>query len=157
MSDANGKDISRDQKVSKLRNGTVIDHLKPGTALKVIELLGIVDGHILTIGMFFESKKIGRKDIVKIENRVLSPDELSRLAIISPDATVCVIEDYAVTGKSNVQVPGEVPDIIRCNNPKCITNHEKVSTRFSVEVMDPLKVRCQYCERSMAGNEISFI
>ncbi len=147
---------SLDMKVAKLRNGTVIDHLSPGAALKVIDLLGIVDGHILSIGMFLESAKHGRKDIVKIENRILDPDELAKLAILSPGATVCVIQDYHVKEKQRVKLPHVASDIIKCNNPKCITNHEIVSTRFNVEAEEPLKVRCAYCERAMAGSEIVF-
>lgn len=146
--------VSRDMRVTKLRSGTVIDHLRPGTAMKAIEVLGVTDGCAMSIGMFFESKKMGRKDILKLENRVLTPEEMQKIAILSPEASVCIIQDYAVVNKLDVRLPEEVEAVIRCNNPKCITNHENVPTRFSVEGGDPLKVRCRYCERSMAGGEI---
>lgn len=144
-------------RVNKLRSGTVIDHLRPGTAMKVVELLGIVDGSILSIGMFFESRKMVRKDILKIENRTLTEEEISKLAVISPDATVCDIEGYSVRRKIHVRLPETVTEIIRCTNPNCITNHEFVPTHFHVESASPLKVRCRYCERAMSGGEIAFL
>ncbi len=146
--------ISREMKVSKLRSGVVIDHLPPGSAMKAIQVLGISDGSTLAIGMYFESKKMGRKDILKVENRTLTPREINKIAVISPEATVCIIKDYSVVDKFQVHLPDEVEGIIRCNNPNCVTNHEKIVTCFAVVEKDPLVVRCRYCERSMDRNEI---
>lgn len=149
--------ISREMKVSKLRNGAVIDHLRPGTAMKAIQVLGITDGTTLAIGMYLESKKMGRKDILKVENRRLTAEEINKIAVLSPEASVCHIQDYAVVEKVRVHVPREIAAIIRCNNPKCITNHERISTRFAVVTDEPLAVRCRYCERSMAGDDITLL
>lgn len=149
--------ISKEMKVSKLRNGAVIDHLAPGMAMKAIEFLGVRGDDSLAIGMFFESKKMGRKDILKFENRQLSREEINKIAVMSPEATVCIIKDYNVVEKFKASLPHEIEGIIRCSNPKCITNNEKVATRFVVQEKEPLLVRCQYCERAMHGNEIEFV
>jgi aspartate carbamoyltransferase regulatory subunit len=149
--------ISKEMKVSKLRNGAVIDHLAPGMAMKAIEFLGVRDDSTLAIGMFFESKKMGRKDILKFENRELTRDEINKIAVLSPEATVCIIKDYNVVDKFSASLPREIEGIIRCSNPKCITNNEKIATRFVVQEKDPLIVRCQYCERAMHGSEIEFV
>jgi len=148
---------SKKIRVSKLRNGAVIDHLEPGSAMKAIEFLGVSDGSTLSIGMFFESKKMGRKDILKIENRTLSPDEINKISILSPEATVCIIKEYKVEKKFKAHLPDKIEGIIRCNNPNCVTNHEKIATCFIVQNKEPLMVRCQYCERVMHGNEIVLI
>jgi len=157
MSKKDKPNVSHEMKVTELRNGAVIDHLRRGTAMKVIEVLGITDGSTLSIGMYFESKKMGKKDIVKIENRSLTKDEMSKIALISPEATVCIVRDYEIVEKIKVELPRQVEGIIRCSNPKCITNHEAIVTRFSVENEEPLKVRCHYCERSLYGDEIELI
>lgn len=148
---------SREIKVTKLRNGSVIDHLSSGTAMKVIEILGVVDGSTLAIGMFFESKKMGRKDILKIENRHLTDEEINKIAILSPEATVCTIKDFEVVNKHKVYLPDHFDAIIKCNNPKCITNHERLATYFNVVDVSPLTVRCRYCERAMTGSDITIL
>ena len=149
--------ISKEMRVSKLRSGAVIDHLRPGTAMKAIQVLGVTDGSTLSVGMFLESSKMGRKDILKIENKILSQTEIDKIAVLSPEATLCNIRDYQVVQKIKAHLPAEITGIIRCNNPKCITNAEKITTQFSVVTGDPLKVRCRYCERSMSGDEVELL
>lgn len=149
--------ISKEMRVSKLRSGAVIDHLRPGTAMKAIQVLGVTDGSTLSVGMFLESSKMGRKDILKIENKILSQTEIDKIAVLSPEATLCNIRDYQVVQKIKAHLPAEITGIIRCNNPKCITNAEKISTQFSVVTGNPLKVRCRYCERSMSGDEVELL
>jgi len=158
MSDNNGKTtVPQEMKVSKLRNGAVIDHLRPGTAMKAIEVLGAADGSTLSIGMYLESSKMGRKDILKIENKILTQKEIDKIAVLSPEATLCNIRDFKVVQKIKAHLPKEIAAIVRCNNPKCITNHEKITTHFTVVSEDPIKVRCGYCERAMTGDEIELL
>ena len=148
---------TREMMVSKLKNGAVIDHLRPGMAMKAIEFLGVEEDNIAAIGMFFESKIQGRKDILKFENRNLNPQEINKIAVLSPGATVCIIKDYQVVEKFTVVLPSEIEGIIHCINPKCITNNEAIATRFFVQNEDPLIVRCAYCERAMRDTEIVFL
>ncbi|AEH24438.1 aspartate carbamoyltransferase regulatory subunit [Pyrococcus yayanosii] len=143
-------------KVSAIREGTVIDHISAGKGLKVIEILGLgrLNGGAVLLAMNVPSKKLGRKDIVKVEGRFLSEEEVNKIALIAPSATVNIIRDYKVVEKFKVEVPDVIEGILRCANPNCITNHEYVTTKFYVINKEPLKVRCYYCERTMEEDEI---
>ncbi|MEF8785557.1 MAG: aspartate carbamoyltransferase regulatory subunit [Haloarculaceae archaeon] len=133
-------------RVSKIENGTVIDHVAAGQALNVLAILGI-DGlgdDVLSIGMNVPSDRLGRKDVVKIEGRELSQSELDVLSLIAPAATINIIRDYDVVDKNRVERPDEVTGVLRCPNHNCITTEdEPVESRF--DVLDD-GVRCEYCD-----------
>ncbi|MFW6366613.1 MAG: aspartate carbamoyltransferase regulatory subunit [Spirochaetota bacterium] len=137
----------KELKVDAIRRGTVIDHIPAGTVFKIVELLGIGKDDQVMIGTNLASAKHGRKDVIKIENRILSEDELNSISLVGPTVTISIIEDFIPVKKSNVRIPDEIRSIISCPNRHCITNHEEVPTRFAVESRSPLKVRCCYCER----------
>ncbi|MDZ7730718.1 MAG: aspartate carbamoyltransferase regulatory subunit [Natrialbaceae archaeon] len=133
-------------RVSKIRDGTVIDHVRGGQALNVLAILGIDGsaGEELSIGMNVPSDRLGRKDVVKVEDRELSQDEVDVLSLIAPDATINIIRDYEVVEKHRVERPETVEGVLSCPNAGCITGEdEPVTSRF--EVLDDA-VRCQYCE-----------
>lgn len=137
-------------KVTPIRNGTVIDHIQVGTALKVLRIIGVKEDVSSTVSvlMHVPSKKAGWKDIVKIEDRELDPKELDKIALISPDATINIIRDYNVAEKFVVEVPKRIVGIMRCSNPGCITNkNEPVEPEFVVESKKPITLRCLYCDR----------
>jgi aspartate carbamoyltransferase regulatory subunit len=137
-------------KVTPIRNGTVIDHIMAGMALKVLRIIGVKEDVSSTVSVLIHvpSKKQGWKDIVKIEDRELDPKELDRIALISPEATINIIRDYNVAEKFVVAVPGSVKGIMKCSNPGCITNKsEPVEPEFVVESKRPLTLRCVYCDR----------
>lgn len=142
-------------KVDKIRNGTVIDHIPHGKALKAIYLLGLdkETDRVITVGINLESKKFGYKDVIKIENKELSSEEVNKIALLATTATLNIIEDYEIVKKMKVTVPQVITGIIRCSNPRCITNHEEVKTRFYLKNEEPLKIQCHYCERSMESEE----
>ena len=144
-------------KVSALREGTVIDHLVAGTALKVLSVLGLNFEGAVTIGLNLDSRKSARKDIIKIERRELSPAEVARIALISPRATFSIIRDFKVVRKFTPELPAVVDNLIRCPNPSCISNATWVATKFFVVRADPLRVRCHYCERSLRKEEIELV
>ena len=143
-------------KVQKIKNGIVIDHIPCGMALKVLKILGI-DGDIgstVTLAMHVKSK-MGWKDVVKIEDRYLDDREIDKIALIAPTATVNVIEDYKVIKKHRVNIPDRIKGIVKCINPKCITNQrEPVESEFYLVSKDPLIIKCKYCEREMNSEEI---
>ncbi|WP_457754256.1 aspartate carbamoyltransferase regulatory subunit [Thermococcus sp.] len=143
-------------KVSAIKEGTVIDHIPAGKGLKVIEILNLdtLNGGTVLLAMNVHSKKLGRKDIVKVEGKYLSEEEVNKIALIAPTATVNIIRDYKVAEKFNVEVPEKISGILRCANPNCISNHEYVVPKFYVISKEPLKVRCHYCERTMEEGEI---
>ena len=144
-------------KVSALREGTVIDHLVSGTALKVLSVLGMRFEGAVTIGLNLDSRKAGRKDIIKIERRELTPAEVARIALISPRATFSIIRDFKVVRKFTPELPTVVEGLVRCPNPSCISNANWVVTKFLVVRPDPLRVRCHYCERSLKKEEIELL
>ena len=144
-------------RVSKIRNGTVIDHITSGHALDVAKILGITgkSGNIVTIAMNVPSKRMGKKDIVKIEGRELKAEEVDKIALIAPNATINIIRDYKVVEKKRVQLPKVIKNIVRCANPACISNsNEPVQPTFYVESQEPLYLKCHYCGYLMERDEI---
>ena len=144
-------------RVSKIKNGTVIDHITSGHALDVVKILGITgkSGNIVTIAMNVPSKRMGKKDIVKIEGRELKAEEVDKIALIAPNATINIIRDYKVVDKKRVQLPKVIKNIVRCANPACISNsNEPVQPTFYVESQEPLYLKCHYCGYLMERDEI---
>ncbi len=153
--------------VSKIRCGTVIDHIPAGRALHVLKVLGITgrEGIRIAVLMNVESKKLGHKDIVKIEGKILRPEEVSVIALIAPTATINIIRDFEVVEKRRVEVPNVVEGVIRCPNPTCITNKERepITARFKRLSKQPLVLQCEYCGTLVSetdvlrllGNEVS--
>ena len=132
-------------RVSKIRNGTVIDHVEGGQALNVLAILGIdgSEGLGVSVGMNVPSDRLGRKDLVKVEGRELSQSEVDVLSLIAPEATINIIREFEVVEKNRVTRPDRVVGVLSCPNRNCITNaDEPVATRFEV-VADG--VRCDYC------------
>ncbi len=148
---------NKELKIEKIKNGTVIDHIPSGLGLKVLKILHI-DEDIKTsvfLGIHVPSKKMGFKDILKIENRYLAPKEIAKISLIAPMATVNKIKDYEIAEKYNVPPPKEVIGIVKCSNPNCVTNlNEPVVTEFKVISTEPLRIKCSYCEREMEGKDI---
>ncbi|PKP54479.1 MAG: aspartate carbamoyltransferase regulatory subunit [Candidatus Altiarchaeales archaeon HGW-Altiarchaeales-3] len=136
-------------RVQKINNGTVIDHIKPGKAFNVLKILGIDSDYTetVTIMMNARSKKFKKKDIVKIENRYLEKKELDKISLLSPHAKVNIIKNSEVVGKHEVEIPDTISDVLLCTNPECISNHEKIKTKFYVVSRNPLTMQCHYCER----------
>jgi len=144
-------------KVSAIKNGTVIDHIAPGKAFEVARILGLEDfSAVVSIAINVSSGKSGRKDIIKIENRELSKEEVDRISLVAPHAAVNIISEYEVIEKEHVGVPDEIVDILPCPNANCITNveTEPVKTKFLLEREDPLQIRCFYCERVLTDEDI---
>ena len=133
-------------RVSKIENGTVIDHITAGQAVNVLAILGIdgTSGEEVSVGMNVPSDRLGRKDVVKVEGRELSQDEVDVLSLIAPAATINIIREFEVAEKHRVSRPGEVTGVLSCPNANCITTeNEPVDSRF--EVLEE-GVRCTYCD-----------
>lgn len=146
-------------KVYAIGNGVVIDHIPAKEALKVIKVLGLMPSgkSIVTMGMNLESKKLGHKDVLKVENRMLSHAELNKIALIAPKASVNIIKDSKVVEKVKIKVPKDIISLVKCNNPQCITNHERVETIFRTIQEDPLVIKCHFCERFIEREDISLL
>jgi len=141
--------MKKELKIPLIKNGSVIDHITAGNAVKVLHILGIPKGtsSVVSVAMNVNSK-MGKKDIVKVENRELDPQEVDKIALISPKATINIIRDYKVAKKHKVELPDEVIGLLSCSNPTCVSNaREPVKSRFKVVCKDPPKIKCYYCER----------
>ena len=140
--------VTKQLSVSAIENGTVIDHVPAKNLFKVIQILGLdkIDSQI-TFGTNLESKKLGRKAIIKISGHFFQDEDINRIALVAPDAKLNIIRDYRVVEKKIVEVPEEIVGIAKCMNPKCITNNEKIITRFSVVSKKEVKLKCHYCEK----------
>ena len=135
-------------KVSAINNGTVIDHIPSENLFKVISILGLqkVKSQI-TFGANFESEKLGSKAIIKLSDVFFEDDEINKISLIARNAKLNIIRDYEVVEKRVVVVPDEIIGIVKCFNPKCITNNEDITTHFNVISKNPLDLKCKYCEK----------
>ena len=144
-------------KVDAIRNGTVIDHIPAGRIQRVLAILKPRNTDIVMMGMNFPSKAMKKKDIIKIEGRELTQNEVNSIALIAPDAKVSIIRDFAVAQKSTVQIPERIEGLVVCPNPKCITNAEPMMTIFNLEDSSSRELACQYCERVFTADEMIHI
>ena len=135
-------------KVSAISEGTVIDHIPSDALFKVISILELdKTTNMITFGANLDSEKQGRKAIIKVSNQFFANDDINRIALIAPNAKLNIIRDYEVVEKKVVEVPDQVIGIVKCFNPKCITNNEDVLTSFKVVSKSPLALKCKYCEK----------
>ena len=135
--------------VSALENGTVLDHIPAENVYKALDLLDLKDIESqITIGINLASKIHGKKGIIKIADIFFEDEELNKLALIAPNATVNVIRDFKVVEKKKLETPKEVIGIAKCKNPKCVTNHQPIKTRFKTIAKDNnISLLCHFCEK----------
>ncbi len=144
---------TKEIRLTPIANGTVLDHLPVGTALKIIEILKIEPKNAASVAINTESKRLGKKDLLMMENRFLSSQEIEKIGLIAKDATLNVIQNNHVSSKQIISIPKKVIEVLRCLNPNCITNKEEISTKFFISE-NPLKAKCNYCEKTISGEEI---
>ena len=145
-------------KIKAIENGAVIDHITANKTLHILKILGLPDNETknITVAMNVSSKELGRKDILKIENRELDHEELNQVALIAPEATINIIRDFKPIKKNKIVLPKKITSIIKCTNPKCITNYENepITPIFNVVTDNPPVVRCHYCEKLIKTEDI---
>ena len=152
MNDTKKKELA----VAALKNGTVIDHIPSHSLFKVVDLLGIQSiKNNVTIGYNLDSKKYGKKGIIKVANITFPEATLNRIAIIAPNAVINIIKDYEVVEKRKVELPDNIYGIVKCSNPKCITNNEPMRTHFHVIDRENMILKCHYCERTEDKDKIT--
>ncbi|MCW3983152.1 MAG: aspartate carbamoyltransferase regulatory subunit [Candidatus Bathyarchaeota archaeon] len=147
----------KELRVTKIKDGTVIDHIRGGYALDVVRILGITgqEKRVMTIAINVPSKRFGVKDIIKIEGMALSAQEVNRIALVAPHASINIIHDYAVVAKQEVELPKTIEGIIKCTNPCCVSNSgEPVSSKFHVKNEEPLSLKCHYCGVSIEKADV---
>ncbi len=144
--------------VSAIKEGTVIDHVPAKDLFKVISILGL--DHIesqVTFGTNLDSKKLGKKSIIKVSNIFFPDEDINRIALVAPQANLNMIRDYKVVEKREVEVPDVILGIAKCVNPMCITNKENVMTKFRVINKSDISLKCHYCEKITDKNNLEII
>ena len=138
----------KERLVAAIENGTVIDHIPAEKTYQVASLLGLdtLDTPV-TIGNNFASKKVRKKGIIKVSDKFFTDEEISRLSIVAPNVVLNIIKDYEEVEKKTVETPNELKGIVKCNNPKCITNNEPMSTIFNFVDKEKGIIKCRYCDK----------
>ncbi len=147
----------KERLVAAIENGTVIDHIPAEKTYQVASLLQL---HALTepvtIGQNYQSSKCGKKGIIKVSDKFFTDEEISRLSVVAPKVVLSIIEDFQVKEKKTVETPDVLKGIVRCNNPKCITNNEPMATIFHVN-KELGSVRCHYCDKEQDINKVELV
>ena len=146
-------------KVSAINNGTVLDHIPSAQLFRVIDILRLNQSKTpITFGMNLDSKTLGSKAIIKISDRFFEDDEINRIALIAPNASMNIIRNFEVIEKRVLSIPETITGIARCMNPVCVTNHQDVETKFkTVEKDGCIELRCHYCEKTTGLDNLKII
>lgn len=148
----------KERLVAAIENGTVIDHIPAEKTYQVVSLLELDNSpEPVTIGSNYPSKKLGKKGIIKVTDKFFTDEEISRLSVVAPKVVLNIIKDYQVIEKKTVETPDELKGIIRCNNPKCITNNEPMQTIFRVVNKLSGTVRCHYCDKEQDIKTVTLV
>ncbi|NMB06140.1 MAG: aspartate carbamoyltransferase regulatory subunit [Bacteroidales bacterium] len=150
--------MRKELQVAALENGTAIDHIPSDAVFKVVTLLQLQKlNNRITIGNNLKSSKMGSKGIIKVSDKFFREDEINRIALVAPNVNLNIISNFEVVEKKKVVLPDEIIEIVRCNNPKCITNNEPMKTRFHVIDKELVELQCHYCELKIRKEEIELI
>jgi aspartate carbamoyltransferase regulatory subunit len=150
--------MRKELQVAALENGTAIDHIPSEAVFKVVSLLQLQKlSNRITIGNNLKSSKMGKKGIIKVSNKFFREDEINRIALVAPNVNLNIIRNFEVVEKKKVILPDEIIEIVKCNNPKCITNNEPMRTRFHVIDKEMVELQCHYCELKIKKEEIELI
>lgn len=148
---------NKEMVVSAIDNGTVIDHIPVQNVFQVVRLLGLdhCEEQVL-FGTNLDSQKYGKKGIIKVHNKFFEREDINKIALIAPTATLIVINNFKVVEKKRVEVPDQVLKVVKCVNPNCVTNVENVPTKFKVINKEEVKLRCHYCEKITDKRNMGF-
>lgn len=147
-----------ERQVAAIKNGTVIDHIPAEKTYQVVNLLQLetLDTPV-TIGYNYPSNKIGRKGIIKVSDKFFTDEEISRLSVVAQNVVLNIIHDYEVVEKKTVKTPDELRGIVKCNNPKCITNNEPMNTVFHVVNKEKGILKCHYCDKEQCIENVELV
>ena len=144
--------------VAALQNGTVIDHIPTDKLFTIVSLLGLKNSDLnITIGNNLPSKKLGKKGIIKVADRFFTDEEISRLSVVAPNVQLNIINNYEVVEKKQVIMPDVIKGIVKCGNPKCITNNEPMTTIFHVINKEKGMLKCHYCEKEQNKESVKLL
>lgn len=148
----------KERLVAAIKNGTVIDHIPAEKTYQVATILGLRNLTTpVTIGYNYPSKIIGSKGIIKVSDKFFTDEEISRLSVVAPKVVLNIIRNYEVVEKKTVETPDELRGIVKCNNPKCITNNEPMETVFNVVDKERGTLKCHYCDKEQSISEVKLV
>lgn len=148
----------KELQVAAIKNGTVIDHIPADKTYQVVRLLNLHDLDVqVTIGYNLPSSKIGKKGIIKISDKFFTDEEISKLSVVAPKIILNIIENYEVVEKKTVETPDELRGIVKCNNPKCITNNEPMLTYFTIVDKSKGVLKCHYCDMEQDIDRVELV
>jgi len=153
----------RELLIRAIENGIVIDHIPSEKVFAIVEILKLKEySERITVATNMPSSSLGRKGIIKIEEKILEEKELNNISLLAPNVTINIIDNYEVVEKSKLDKLDKVIGLMKCDNPKCISNHENIETKF-IRVEEDLnennleektKYKCFYCEKIILEDEI---
>ena len=144
--------------VAALQNGTVIDNIPTDKLFTIVSLLGLKNSDLnITIGNNLPSKKLGKKGIIKVADRFFTDEEISRLSVVAPNVQLNIINNYEVVEKKQVIMPDVIKGLVKCGNPKCITNNEPMTTIFHVICKENGILKCHYCEKEQNKEAVKLL
>ena len=135
--------------IDAIENGYVIDHITPGNAMKIYEVLELnkLNCQVALITNA-KSKKQGVKDLIKIAK--LIDIDFDKLAFLDPNVTVNIVKNSKIVEKRNLALPEKLVNVTRCKNPRCITSTERdLDQIFNLTNKEKQLYRCAYCEMSL--------
>ncbi len=148
----------KERLVAAIENGTVIDHIPADKTFLVANVLRLQElPTIITIGNNYISKLVGKKGIIKVENKFFTNEEISQLSVVAPNVVLNIIKDYEVIEKKRVETPDVLQGIVKCNNPKCVTNNEPMATIFHVIDKEHGVLKCHYCDKEQDINKVELV
>jgi len=144
--------------VSAIKNGTVIDHIPADKLFQVIRALDLNDStEQILMGNNLTSHKLGKKGIIKCQDKFFKKNEIDKIALITPHATLITIREYEVVEKIKIGIPDTIEGMVKCFNPKCITNNETVMQKFTVIDKEDVKLQCRYCQKITKKEMLAFL
>ena len=147
--------IRKELVVSAIENGTVIDHIPAKAVFRVVRILNLEDVDTqVTVGFNLSSRKYGTKGIIKVSDKFFKTEDINKIALIAPMASLIIIKDFEVIEKRQVVIPDEIHKFVKCVNPNCITNKQHVATRFKVIDKENLRLQCHFCEKITVKNNM---
>lgn len=151
--------MKKELNVSALESGTVIDHIPANALFKVINILKLdnLDERMITFGTNLDSKRLGKKSIIKIANVFFQESDINKIALFAPLAVLNEIRNYEVVDKKRITMPDTISGIVKCQNPVCITNNEKVTPHYKVVGVGPTRLLCNYCEKITEGDDFKLV
>ncbi len=144
--------------VRKINEGVVIDHIRVGRGKIILSMLGVDEKYRFVLVSNVESRKLGRKDLIKVEGWFPKKEEMEIIALVSGEVTINIVKNNEVVEKFKVSPPSRVEGFVKCRNPRCITNDER-EKEFVKPLLEkvsgsPLIYSCHYCDVRMDESEI---